>query len=216
MPPLLFQKPLDQCTFTIAKNIAPIMPTAPTGVSRPSATSRQPQNSPSAAGKAQKSGGRRPILFVTPLKYFSPGLLNQPTNFIEPCAARVRPMTTRSTSKLKSTAISFTPLEKVTSDHLPATNTSVRRSAVALSSGRRLGPEEIRQFVGAGGESEHRPVRLQCQASCERPGINSVESHSIDQLYDCCDRGACISRRSHGDAARHTTRTPALFELGFD
>src|SRR5260370_18112513 len=101
MPPLLFQKPLDQCTFTIAKNIAPIIPSAPSGVSRPSATSRPPPNSPSAASKAQKSGGRRPQPFGTPLKTFHPRLPNQPTNFLETCPAQATPITTPRPNQLQ-------------------------------------------------------------------------------------------------------------------
>src|SRR5438874_4480356 len=79
--------------------------------------------------------------------------------------------------------------------------------------GRRGGPEKRRQFVGAARNAEHWSIRLEGQARFERPGIDSVESESIDQLHHRGDRRAVITRRRHGDPSRCTVRTPAFVEL---
>jgi hypothetical protein len=50
----------------------------------------------------------------------------------------------------------------------------------------------------------------------ERPGIDCVESESIDELHYRADRGAVIARGGDGDASRRTTRTPALLMAAID
>ena len=89
----------------------------------------------------------------------------------------------------------------------------VRRRAVAMSCGRCFGREEVRQFVGAVGESEHRAVRLEGEAGFERPGIDRVEAESVDELHHRVDRGGVVAGRGDGDAVGCATRTPAFVEL---
>jgi hypothetical protein len=62
-----------------------------------------------------------------------------------------------------------------------------------------VGPEEVRQFVGGVGDSERRPVGLERQAGFERPGIDCVESESIDEPGYRDDCGGVVARRSDRD-----------------
>src|ERR1700688_1124663 len=82
-----------------------------------------------------------------------------------------------------------------------------------LLGGGRLGPEEIRQLVGTVSDTEHWALRPKSHAGFESPGIDGVESESIDELHHGCNRSAVIAGRGECDAARRTTRTPALLEL---
>ena len=78
---------------------------------------------------------------------------------------------------------------------------------------RRFGPGEIQQLVGTVSDTERRPVWLQGGAGIERPDSNRVESESIDELQDRCDRVRVIAGRSQGEAIRRAGRTPPLLKL---
>ena len=82
-----------------------------------------------------------------------------------------------------------------------------------MSRGRRFGPQEIRQFVGAVGESEHRAVGLEGEAGFERPGIDSVEAELVDELHYRGHSAAVVAGRGDDNSVRRATRTPAFLEL---
>jgi len=86
-------------------------------------------------------------------------------------------------------------------------------STAPRSIARRFGPREIQQLVGTVGDTERRPVWLQCDAGIERPDLDSVEPKSIDELQDRFDRVRVIAGRSQGEAIRRAARTPPLLEL---
>src|ERR1700681_879104 len=81
----------------------------------------------------------------------------------------------------------------------PLTQTELRFRTCELDDFAR---KEVRQFLGAVTRSEDRATRLQGQPGFEVPGIDRVESESVDQLKHRSNRRAVIARGRHCNAAR--------------
>src|SRR5947209_814793 len=89
--------------------MAPRTPKPPNGLNRPSARSRPPPNSPTAATQVQNQAGVNRCLAIPAVVFSMPPPPNQPNSFCEPCAATVRPTPTRRIKRPIASAMRKSP-----------------------------------------------------------------------------------------------------------
>src|SRR6266568_3270281 len=89
--------------------MAPRTPKPPNGLNRPSARSRPPPNSPTAATQVQNQAGLNRCLAIPAVVVSMPPPPNQPNSFCEPCAATVKPTPTRRIKRPIASAMRKSP-----------------------------------------------------------------------------------------------------------